>query len=154
MADTMQDNLQGRLKEMKSALEDIAITIYENIKPSLEFLISLIKNLANWFSNLSPGMQNTIIVIAGLAAAIGPLLIVLGLMSSGIGAIMTAFSALMPIITGAGAAIGAISAPVLIAIGAITALIAIGIALYKNWDEVSEWLKNIWNKIKAGASVF
>src|SRR5690606_16806376 len=39
MADTMMDNLQGRMKEMKSALEEAAISIYDNLQPALEGLV-------------------------------------------------------------------------------------------------------------------
>lgn len=149
MADTMNDNLQGRLKEMKSALEDVAITVYDNLKPALESLVGIIKSIAEWFQNLSPTMQTTIMIIAAIAAAIGPLLIVFGLLASSIGSIMTLFSTLTPFLSAAGAAIGAISTPVLIVIGAIAALIAIGVLLWKNWDTIKAVAAVTWEAIKS-----
>src|SRR5690625_2207293 len=73
--DTMKDNLQGRMEEMKSAMAESGIVIYENLKPAIEILVGLITKLVEWFQNLSPAIQNAIVIIAGIAAAIGPLLV-------------------------------------------------------------------------------
>lgn len=147
MAETMQDNLQGRLKEMKSVLEDVAITLYENLQPALEFIIGLVKSVAEWFQNLSPTMQNTIVIIAGLAAAIGPLLIILGLMATGIGSIMTVISSLIALLPLLGTAFTIATGPIGLIIAAIALLVAIGIKLWKNWDTVSEKATEIWSSI-------
>jgi methyl-accepting chemotaxis protein len=68
-----------------------------------------------------------------------------------IGILMGIFMALAPIITALvglagffGVTLGAIAAPILIAIGVIALLIAIGVALWKNWDEISAgWVKGV-----------
>jgi len=65
-------------------------------------------------------------------------------------------------IIGLPAKIAAINPTILIVVGAIAALIAIGIAVYKNWDAikakaievwtaVKEWCINTWTSIKEGA---
>lgn len=57
--------------------------------------------------------------------------------------------------TAATAAFGAVMAfvtsPITLVILAIGALIAVGYLLVKNWDEVSAWLKNLWENIKTKA---
>lgn len=50
----------------------------------------------------------------------------------------TAFSTALTILT----------SPISIVIIAIGALIAIGVVLYKNWDEISKWAQETWQKIK------
>lgn len=140
MAKTMNDGPGGALREMKSALEDVSITIGDSISTAFLPFIKKIQELANWFSNLSPTAQQVILVLGGIAAAIGPLLIVAG-------SLISAFTTLAPVFTAAAGAIGAISAPVAIAVGAIVGLIAIGVALYKNWDEIKAKATEIWNAI-------
>ena len=154
MAKVINDNLQGRLKEMKSALEEAAISIYDNLQPALESVIAFIKRLADWFNNLSPAIQNTIVVLAGIMAAIGPLLVVIGVFASSLGSIITVAGKLIPILGSVGkiftvfrTAIMALSGPIGIAIAAITALVAVGIYVYKNWDDVREKLSKIWEAI-------
>jgi len=154
MAATMTDNLHGRIQEMKSAFEEAALIIYDNILPALEWLVQRIKALADWFNNLSPTMQNTIIVIAGIAAAIGPLLIVLGQMSLGLSSIIKLIGPLTTGLTGAAGATGGLSAaisaltgPIGVAIAAMTALVAAGVLVYKNWDEIKATLDRVWGAI-------
>lgn len=155
MADTMSDNFIGALNQMKSALSESAIIIFKNVQPALESLVERVKSAAEWFNNLSPRMQNMIILAGGFAAAIGPLLVVLGTLAASLGSIINIMGKLLPLFSGSKSAIGvfrtgiaALSGPIGIAIAAITAFIAIGIALYKNWDDVKKYLENTWNGIK------
>src|SRR5690625_1752150 len=154
MAEVMSDNLKGRLTELKSAFEGIGITIFENLQPALESFIAWLQSLANWFSNLSPRMQNTIVIVAGLAAAIGPLLLVLGALASSVRSIITIAGKLVTSLGGAGKAVAGLrtaitlmTGPIGIAIAAVTSLVAIGVYLYQNWDEIKERLSNIWESI-------
>ncbi len=149
MADIMNDNLQGRLKEMKSALEEAAISIYDNLQPAMEKLVEFIKQLADWFNNLSPTIQNTIVVLSGVAAAIGPVLVVIGTLISSIGSIMTVVGPVIAAVGEMGGVIALLSNPIGIAIAAITAIVAALVLAYQNieWfrDEVDaawEWIKN------------
>ena len=57
-------------------------------------------------------------------------------------------SVILPGAVALGTAIAAISAPVWIVIGVIAALIAAGVALYKNWDTVKNFLAQTWEVIK------
>lgn len=43
---------------------------------------------------------------------------------------------------------GLLTGPVGIAIAIITTLITIGVALYKNWDEISAWASKTWSAVK------
>lgn len=58
-------------------------------------IIPAIRSLASWFSNLNPAVQRTTMVIAGIAAAVGPVLTIIGFMASNvIPGLIAAFSAL------------------------------------------------------------
>lgn len=81
----------SQLQIAKNHLQDAAITIGEIMVPHLVNFAEKIKNLAEWFKNLNPETQETIVKMAGLAAAIGPVLTVGGKMASGIGSIIGLF---------------------------------------------------------------
>lgn len=78
MATIMKDNLGGELDNMKSAIEGALIEAFVALDPVLEKVVEMITNAANWFSNLDEEAQKNIVTIAGVAAAIGPLLMVVG----------------------------------------------------------------------------
>lgn len=154
MYDTMQNNLQGAIDNMKSAFEGLLITIGQRLIPIFQSLVEGITNVFTWFNNLNPAIQNVIIGVGGFLAILGPLLLIVGnviifivKLSTSISALVTFFSA-----GGAGAgilsaAIGALSGPIGIAIGVITALIAVGVLLYNNWDTIKAKCSEVWNSI-------
>ena len=78
MAAIMKDNLGGKIDNMKSAIEGSLIEAFKALEPTLEKIVGWITETANWFSNLDEEAQKNIVTIAGVAAATGPLLAVLG----------------------------------------------------------------------------
>lgn len=156
MAKTMQDNLKGSIDNMKSAFEGLLITIGERLIPVFRSLVDGITGVFTWFNNLNPVIQNVIIGVGGFLAVLGPLLLIIGnviifvtKLGMAISTLVTFFSA-----GGAGAgllatAIAFLTGPIGLTIAAITALIAIGVLLYKNWDEIKAKCIEIWqNNIK------
>lgn len=132
MAETMSDNLAGRIQEMKSAFEEMGIVIFNALQPALETLVSVVKGLADGFNALSPETQTIIIAIAALVAAIGPLLLVVGTGIILFGQMQAALAVL-------GVGFAAVAAPIAIAIAAVVAIIAIFVLF---GDEI----KAFWNK--------
>lgn len=121
MAEVMQDNLNGQLTILKSQLQEAAISIGDTLVPAIRGLISKIQEWVDWFNSLSDGQKQMVVTIGLVAAAIGPLLIIIGQMATGIGAIMTAISTLGPML----AALSAAGGPILLTVAAVGALAAI-----------------------------
>lgn len=163
MAATMQDNLLGRLTQLKSKLEDVGITIGNSLMPFMEKAVAKIGELADKFAALNPQQQETILKIAGVVAAIGPLLTIVGKaisvsgqLSSGIGKVvgklatmgMTALGATggMAVLKGA---LAAITSPVGIAVAAIAAITAVIVTLWNTNEDFRNRITEIWNRIKS-----
>lgn len=119
---------------------DILIGLAENIMPKLG---SAIETVSGWFSGLSPVVQQVIVVIGIIVAAIGPLLIIFGQIAGAISALMPVFATLAGVFT------GIVSVGILPIIAAIAALIAIGVLLYQNWEQVSAFAQQAWAAIVA-----
>ncbi|APH23377.1 phage tail tape measure protein [Clostridium botulinum] len=149
MAKTMQDNNKGSIIELKSALEELGIKIYDVLKPKIAAITQKLQEWTNKLNSLTPAQQQTIVKIAGIIAAIGPLLFIGGKLASGIGKIITIFStvsgAIAVVTTGAAAATPAIGAlataftvltgPVGIAIAAIAGIGAAAYATHKHFSK-------------------
>lgn len=150
MNKVMAETPEGKIQQMKNAFGDMAETIGATLAPVLA-------DLANWIStNLMPKLQSliewfqgnpvaakVIVAVAGILAVGGPLLILIGTLISSIGSIMS----ILPLLAG----------PAGIVIGVIAAIIAIGIALYQNWDlikakalEIKDWIVEKWTALKEG----
>ena len=72
--------------QLGEALTPIIERVVEFIEESV---VPAIEELANWFENLSPGMQDTILAILGIIAVAGPLLILIGKLIPGLKALAT-----------------------------------------------------------------
>lgn len=139
------EGASGQMRTFSTEMQNLGKQLGEILLPMITPIIEKLNEMAQKFQELSPETQKTIIVIAGIAAAIGPLLVVLGTLGSAIAGI----SAAMPVM---GTVIAGISAPIAIAIAAVVALIAIGVALWKNWDEIKAKAQEIWDNIKTKLS--
>lgn len=107
----------------------------DSLLPMLEKLVKAVGNVLTWFGNLDGTTQTIILVVLGLVAALSPLLSLI----STITAALPALSAAMTVLTG----------PVGLVIAAVAALVAIGVALYKNWDVIKEKATALWESLKA-----
>ncbi len=153
MAETMLDNTKGSLVQLQSALEELALKIYDVMQPAIRGLIDAIRGFVGWLDQLNPAVQRTVIVIAGIAAAIGPVLIIFGKLATGVGAVVTAFGALSAFITAKLIpAIMAINWPVVAVVGAIVGLATVAYEVYRAWDEVKGALSATWEYLKAQAN--
>lgn len=162
MAATMQDNLLGRLTQLKSKLEDIGITVGNALLPFMEKAVAKIGELADKFAALSPQQQETILKIAGVVAAIGPLLTIVGKaisvsgqLSSGIGKVVGKLAAMGKTASGATGgmavlkgALAAITSPVGIAVAAIAAITAVIVTLWNTNEDFRNKITEIWDRIK------
>ena len=78
MAATMQDNLAGQITILKSQLEELAISIGEILMPYIRQIVGWIQGLVDWLNSLDEGTKKIIVTVAFVAAALGPVLIVIG----------------------------------------------------------------------------
>lgn len=124
------------------AIAQVGSQLSAYLAPALEKVVDWIGKLANWLSNLSPEVLTVIGVVAGVVAAVAPVLIILGKLAMAVSSLMNLANLL-------GVSIGTLASPIGIAIAAIAAIIAIGVLLYKNWDTIKAKAIAIWNAIKA-----
>ena len=156
MAETMQNNLAGQLTILKSQLEELAISFGEILMPVIRDIITKIQGFVDKLNALDPATKQTILKIGLMAAALDPLLIVIGKTISSIGSMMTFVSKIPTMIAGAktafstlGAAIGSISAPVVAVVAVIAVLVAAFVHLWNTNEDFKNSILSIWEQIKS-----
>ena len=138
----------AKARKALNSLVNAGIQIGDVLAPHIEKLAGWVQVLADKFSNLSPHTQRLIVTIGLIVAAIGPVLTVLGTLTSGLGAVIGLAGQIIPMIGLVAGALG-LATPVLLGIVAgIAAVIAIGVALYKHWDELKAFALATWESIK------
>lgn len=151
MAETMQDNLSGQLTTLQSALQELAIAFGEILMPYIRKAAEVIQGFVEKLNGMSEGQKKVVATIALIVAAIGPLLIMVGKVATGISAITGLFSKMKTLTTitsiigklkGAFTALfGVIAANPVIAV--IAAIVAALVLLYTK----CEWFRDAVNAV-------
>lgn len=84
---TKGDTLRKSVNQIKNTGTELGETLMEELAPAIEEGAEKVQGFADWFGELDSGQKSTIITIAGVVAAIGPALIIIGKVSTGLGAI-------------------------------------------------------------------
>ena len=127
----VNDEIDRGKAQLSGAATQLGATVAEVLLPLVEPLTEGIKKITEFIQGLSPETVGLVMKIMAVVAVIAPLLMGIGSVISTIGTIMTIIPALV-------SAIGLILSPVGLVVAAIAAAIAIGVALYKNWDTIKE----------------
>lgn len=156
MAKIRMDSTEGSITQLMSAVEGLAISFGSMLTPLLRGTAEVLTQLTSPMQDL---IKNNESIVKGIGIFVGVLL------AAKIATL--AYTATMWLVT---PAISALSAALkiakigmiafnfvmsanpigLIVIG-ITALIAAGVALYKNWEPVSQFFKDLWETLKGVA---
>jgi tape measure domain-containing protein len=146
---TFKDNVSLALAKIGDA---IANSI--NLREVMGRLSDAVARAAEWFGNLSPGMQKVIVIAAGVAAALGPVLF-------GIGKLVAVGPVLVMGLKAIGAAFTFMTGPVglaIVAIGAVVAGVVYAYNKFEGFRKVVNALGNTFKEvvtiIKEGASAF
>lgn len=167
-ADIMRDNLANDVEQLTGSLESLAIQLMDNVEPYLRKFVQWLEQLVDWFAKLDPSIQVAITAIAALAAAMGPVLIILGGIISGatqvnmaLGKITQAFQALTSIPSllttigqGASSAFSLITSPAAVVVAIIGVLIAAFMNLWNTNEGFRNAITEIWTGITETLSTF
>ena len=153
MADTQLDNLQGQLTILKSALEGLAISFGELLLPAIKTIVGWVQKFVDWLNGMDEGTKKVITTVALLAAALGPVLIVVGKVVSAVGTIMTIVPKVAGVINTVKTAFAALNTtmlanPIFLIIAAITALVAAFIYLWNTNEDFRQFWINLWENVK------
>lgn len=130
--DALYDNLGSRatsvFRDFQSDLEPVGETLLEVAEDILPKVAEVVSDVAEAFADMSPEAQENALMIAGVAAAAGPALVVLGTLTTGVGALAKAGGVLAGALGRAGGA-GLVGRIGLMGMGGPVGLAVGGIAL-------------------------
>lgn len=140
MNKALADTPAGQMAQLSNSMGDLKEQVGAALAPALaqlaqyasEKLVPLLEKIIGFLQD-HPVIAKIVIGLTGLLAVGGPLLIMLGTLMTILPAIGGAFSVLL--------------GPVGLVIAAIAAAIAIGVALYKNWDVIKKKILAIWQAL-------
>ena len=139
-------------------IKNSTIQFGEALTPVFENVADIIGKVGDRFNNLSEKQVQSIVKFAGIAAAIGPVLMAFGKMVTAVGSVKRAWGNAMKLFASFKGIAGLVASPAGIVIGAVAGVALAAFLIIKNWDKVKgflqgvkEWFQGAFEK--AGVSV-
>ena len=142
------DKSNQAMNNAKFALADVGESVQISLLPFFEMAIDALKSFKGWWDSLDQGTKNWIITLAGIAAVIGPALVVIGTLMSSVTKITAGVKDLATVWSGLGKLFGLSGGWFAVAVIAIAALVAGLVWAYNN----VEWFRNGVNAFFQGVS--
>jgi TP901 family phage tail tape measure protein len=140
--DAVQGTSAFQMKQAMAELKGIFLELGDILLPFVKDFVDGFRNIIARFQELLPEQKEQVVRFLAIAAAIGPVLIIAGKLITSIGSLIKG-------VVGLGKAIMFLTTnPIGLTILAIAALIAIGVAVYKNWDTIKERASAVWGSVK------
>lgn len=156
------DQFKTTLNELQAAGYEVGNTLGPVLAETLGIITPIIHDLVDTWNSLSPETQEMIVKVALLAAALGPMFMIISKVSGGVSGILELLSKLAPVTAGIPGVISTIGTgakvlwgilaanPIVLVIAAVTALIAIFVTLYNK----CEWFRDGVNSVFGGIKEF
>lgn len=139
------DGLANSTRMTKERMKELSAQLGEKLAPIWNKLLEVGNKVLDWFNKLTDGQQKVILIIAGVVAAAGPLLIILGSIATAVAAI----SSTMLIVIAVFAAIGLAIFLVIQHFGGLQQTIdAVKLAFDKIWAIIGPVLVPAFNSLK------
>lgn len=153
MSETTSQKMTDAWVKIQNTLAQVMDLVLPLVADLADAIGDMVSKIADWFSSLDPFWQKFTLGALAIAAAIGPILVVLGML-------VNAFATLLPIFVAVGKGIMFLVSVKGILILAVIALV-VAIVIY--WDEIKaftimiftaiadffimiwDWIKEIWN---------
>lgn len=116
------------LNAAKTSLLSIGQTILELVAPAIQKIGAFLTRVSEAFDSLSPTIKKAIVIFAGVVAALGPVIAIIG--------------TLLTLAPAIGTALTVMTGPIGLVVAALT---AVGVVIYKNWSGIKAALIKISN---------
>lgn len=141
------DTQAAKLSQLKERFMNVAVEIGEMLMPTLEKLTGFIESLIDQWNALDESEKENILKTVEMIAAIGPVLLIIGQVIVAVGSLVSAIGGIISAAPAIGAALAAIGAaltgPIGIILAIIAALVALGVAIYANWDKIKAFCADV-----------
>ena len=132
---TPMDDFKTTMNSLAITGAQIGTTLLGIVKPALEGLNSVLQSVSAMWNQLSPQTQDAIVKVAMVAAALGPVIMIITKVIGIVQAVGTVVTVL-----GAG--------PLALIVAAIAAVIAIIVVCITHWDQIKETILSVAKSVK------
>lgn len=148
MSDALMSGTGGAMESLKSSIDVLGYSFGQFIAAYATPVIQKVTQIVDWFVSLDDSTKDMIVRFGGIAAAVGPALLVFGKVVSTVGKVVSVVGKIGSAISSAGGLMAALTGPGAIVI-AVIAAIGVAIALVvTHWDQVKAAAQAFFEEIQ------
>jgi TP901 family phage tail tape measure protein len=147
IAQIQMQGAPGEVARLRAAFDELKLSILDSgLLKAFTGLVVNVKDLVLKVADANPLVLKIGLVLGAVAAVVGPLLILIGAMSTGLGVVAGVITgALIPAATKLFAIL--MANPIFLVIAAIVAMTVAAVDLMGGWEKVGEFFKSLWGGI-------
>jgi TP901 family phage tail tape measure protein len=135
--------LAAQAQRTRNAMTSVGVSIGAILAPSLESIAGQIQKVADWFGTLDEGTRKWIVQIGIVVAAVGPAIVIVGKLASGLAALKTVFAVVgtaVRVLT-----MAMMANPIILI---ITGIAVAALLIYKYWEPIKAFFVRLWERIR------
>jgi len=136
----MRDTSEGGLQALKNSFGDMQEMLGAALIPMLTTLVEKITPIVDRAMEWITANQELVDKITPIVVIIGALMLVLA-------PLLILMPGIIALVGALGTVMGFVSLPILLVVAAVVALIAIGVLLWKNWDNIKQFFLDAWTSM-------
>lgn len=148
--------MAAKMSQLRERIVQVGVSIGEMLMPYIEKAMDKIEGLVEKWNSLDESQQKNILKFAAIAAAVGPVLLIVGKLISSVGSIVSVvgkvvsgIGLLLSSLGGLSGILGAIVSPIGIVVAAVAALAAGFIYLYNTNENFRNAINTLVEDVKA-----
>lgn len=144
------------MAELGNSVRQLAASLGETLLPIVTKAVQWLTNITEKLEGMNKGVKVVVVALIALVAVASPVLIVFGMVATGLGSLISLFTklkAIIPVVKVAFSALGKVmfANPIGLVIAALAALVAAFMYLWNNCEGFRKFWINAWEKIKSTA---
>jgi len=148
MSDALMSGSGGAMESLKSSIDVLSYSMGQFVAQYATPVIKKTTDLVDKFNALDGSTKDQIVRWAGIAAAVGPALLVFGKVVMTVGRVATTIGKIGSAIKAAGGVMAALTGPGAIVVAVLAAIAVAAVLVITHWDQVKAAAQTLWDSIQ------
>lgn len=148
MSDALMSGSGGAMESLKSSIDVLSYSMGQFVAQYATPAIKKITDIVDKFNALDDSTKDQIVRWAGIAAAVGPALLVFGKVVMVVGRVAINIGKIGSSIKAAGGVMAALTGPGAIVVAVLAAIAVAAVLVITHWDQVKAAAQTLWDSVQ------
>ena len=148
------DQSANQMRIAQESIKQFGASIGSIFLPHVTKMIQKVNQLLSKLNNLSDSKKKTIVTIAGIAAAIGPVIMTFGKLVTSVGSAISVIGKIGMMFKNFGTISAMLASPAGIVVAVLAAIAVAAVLVYKNWDKIKPVIDKVVKSLQPAIKIF